>query len=114
MLEIKEDNTIQLTRGDTARLRVPLFIKIDEEHKVSYEMGEDDTLTLSLKKSSKDEASLMTKTSKGTNVIHIEPIDTKHLSFSKYKYDVELVTSSGDTYTVVQEKTFEILPEVTW
>jgi hypothetical protein len=114
MLEIKEDNTIQLTRGDTARLRVPLLIKVDEEHTVDYEMDENDTLTLSIKKSAKDEISLTTKVAKGTNVIHIEPIDTKHLSFAKYKYDVELVTGSGDTYTVIQHKTFEILPEVTW
>ena len=49
----------------------------------------------------------------GSNQFHIEPEDTKFLSFGKYLYDVELTTASGDVYTVIVPTTFEVLKEVT-
>ena len=109
MLNVLEDGTIQLTRGDTARLTV----NITNNNGEAYEIQNGDELTLSLKKTVKDTEPVMTKTITGNDIFHIEPSDTSGLSFAKYKYDVELKTSDGDVYTVIPPSTFEILEEVT-
>ena len=110
MLYVETDGAIRLTRGDTARLTVPLTNETDNS---TYEMQEGDTLTLTVKKAVTDETPSFQKVLSGTNAFHIEPKDTAQLPFGKYKYDVELVTASGDVYTVIEPTTFEIMQEVT-
>lgn len=110
MFRIKSDGTIQLTRGDTARLSVTINNEIDQNE---YTLGEIDTLTLTVKKSINDNEPSIQKVAVGTNAFHIEPKDTSSLAFGKYKYDVQLNTADGDVYTVVEPSTFEILNEVT-
>lgn len=102
------DNSIALTRGDTAYLTVP--IEINGE---SYTMNAEDTLTLSVKSSAKDEDYCFQCISTGENTIHIKPSDTAPLDFKKYKYDVQLNMSNGDVFTVIPFDIFEVLPEVT-
>ena len=109
MLNVLENGEIQLTRGDTAHLSV----NITKDNGEAYEIQNGDTLTLSLKKSVKDDEALMSKTITGSDTFHIEPKDTADLSFVKYKYDVQLTTEDGDVYTVIPPSTFEILAEVT-
>lgn len=104
-----EGNTIRLTRGDTAYLTVPIRLATDEE----YIMDKGDTLILSVKKSLRDETYAFQKRVEGENTIHIEPIDTEHMEFGKYKYDLQLNTSGGDVFTLIEVDTFELLPEVT-
>lgn len=110
MLRIESDGTVKLTRGDTARLTVNVK---NETNNKEYLVEAGDTLTLSVKKSVKDEDPAFQKVIKGENTFHIIPKDTQHLAFGKYKYDVQLTTSSGDVYTVIEPKTFEIMEEVT-
>ena len=109
MLYIKPDGTIQLTRGDTAEFSVEL--KYDDGIE-KYSVKPDDKLTLTIKKNTKEAEPLVQKVVEGTTAIEIEPIDTKHLAFGKYKYDVQLDTASGKTYTVIDTSVFEILEEV--
>lgn len=104
-----EGNMIKLTRGDTAYLTVPIQIATGEE----YSMQNGDTLTMSVKKSIKDETYAFQKISVGENTIHIEPADTEQLAFGKYKYDLQLTTTDGDIYTLIEVDTFELMPEVT-
>lgn len=108
MLIVNSDNSIELTRGDTARLVIPLELVDGEE----YSMQPDDVLTLSLKRRKSDAECALQKVVTGINEFHIEPKDTKRLDFFRYKYDVQLTTAAGDNYTVVPYNTFTITPEV--
>ena len=110
MLKILKDGTIQLTRGDTARLAVPIINEIDNQE---YVIQSDDILVLSIKKTVNDTEALLEKVLKGENTFHIEPKDTAKMKFGHYKYDVQLTTAGGDVYTVITPTTFEILSEVT-
>lgn len=111
MLRILNDNTIQLTRGDTASITVDIF---DEVAYAQYSMASDDTLTLSVKKSVNDRKYYFQKIVTGNNKIVIEPDDTKNLGFGAYVYDVQLNKSNGSVSTVIEPATFELLTEVTW
>ena len=113
MLYLESNGTIRLTRGDTAYLTVPIKIKDSNDDIEDYVMNSSDTLIFSVKKSIRDEEYSFQKTIQGKNTIHIEPTDTAGLSFGKYKYDVQLTTSSGDVFTLVDTSDFEILSEVT-
>ena len=52
MLQIETDGSIKLTRGDTARLTITIEDMIANE---PYIIEENDTLTLTIKKTVKDE-----------------------------------------------------------
>lgn len=110
MLYVESDNTIRLTRGDTAYLEIPIINDITEEE---YTIAPDDTLVFSVKRTIKDPTVCFSKTVKGTNTIHIKPADTCQCEFGKYKYDVQLTTAAGDVYTVIEPTCFEVLAEVT-
>lgn len=110
MLYIESNNVIKLTRGDTAKLTVPIENDLDNS---SYVMDEQDTLTFTIKKSVKDNENLVQKVVTGSNNFHIKPEDTDSLPFGKYVYDVQLTTAGGDVYTVIEPTSFEILSEVT-
>ena len=107
MLYINGD-TIKLTRGDTAYLHIPL-VTTDAD----YVMNANDTLTFSVKKTTRDTDYIFQKVVTGNNVFHIQPSDTSELAFGKYIYDVELNTTDGDVFTVIPPSTFEVLSEVT-
>ena len=109
MLYIKSDGTIRLTRGDTARLTVPITNEVDEKE---YELQEGDTLKITVKKDCNDEEPCLQKIVTGGNTFHIEPKDTADMKFGKYKYDVELETAAGDVYTVIEPSIFEVMQEV--
>lgn len=110
MLYIKDDGTIRLTRGDTARLTIPIINSASNDE---YVMQSGDVLFFTVKKSAKDTNYLFQKESTGTNAIHIKPEDTNNLSFGKYKYDVQLTTAPGDVYTIIEPSVFEIMEEIT-
>lgn len=110
MLYVDNDGTVRLTRGDTARLQVPITNTLTG---TEYDMFPGDILRFTVKRTVNDTTPLIQKESLGINSFHIEPTDTKALAFGKYVYDVELTTASGDVYTVVAPSTFEVLREVT-
>lgn len=110
MLRIGEDNSIQLTRGDTAYLQVPIYDDVTGEE---YKMAEGDILTFSVKRNINDTVYCFQKVSVGNNTFKIEPEDTKEHDFALYKYDVQLATASGDIYTVIAPTVFKICTEVT-
>ena len=111
MLYVLSDGTIQLTRGDTARLSVSITNDLTKE---SYKVEETDTLILTVKRSVKDDCALFQKRARGSTSFHIEPADTSGIPFGKYKYDVQLNKDNGDVYTIVKPSCFEIMPEVTY
>ena len=58
MLYLSENGNIRLTRGDTARFAVLI---INDLNGREYEMSEDDTLTLTVKKNLTDKAPIFQK-----------------------------------------------------
>ena len=110
MLRLGANNTIQLTRGDTAYLNVTITNETDSS---VYELQDEDTLTLTVKKSTKDTEFSFQKKVAGSLTIKIEPNDTKDLAVGKYKYDVQLNTATGDVFTIIAATVFEVLEEVT-
>lgn len=111
MLYVNTDGTIQLTRGDTARLSVDINNDVVGD---KYEIQSEDLLFLTVRKRVSDSQYSFQKKVVGSNTFHILPSDTEELSFGKYVYDVQLTTKEGDVYTVIGPSTFEILKEVTY
>lgn len=111
MLRVNEQNEIELTRGDTAFLTVPIVNDLTGEE---YIMEEDDTLTLTIKRSVTDKTPTLQKTAHGENTFHIRPEDTAGCDFAKYRYDVQLTRANGDVYTVIVPTTFRVGEEVTY
>ena len=109
MLIVNPDNSIELTRGDTARLTVPLT----DDSGAAYEMQSTDELVMTVKSSVNDDTPCFQKIVVGSNEIHIKPSDTANLNFGKYVYDVELRISEDDVYTVIEKTMFKIREEVT-
>lgn len=110
MFYIESNDTIKLTRGDTARLTVNIDNDVDG---YEYIIQTEDTLTMTVKKGISDDIPVMQLNIKGTNVFHIKPSDTSTLDFGSYKYDIQLTTSDGDVHTVIGPATFTLLKEVT-
>jgi hypothetical protein len=111
LLRILDDNTIQLTRGDTAAITVDIFDEVKSTH---YEMASDDKLTFSVKRTVNDREYYFQKIVTGTSRITIEPTDTRKLGYGTYVYDVQLERATGGISTVIDPATFELLTEVTW
>ena len=105
-----DDKTIKLTRGDTARLTVPI---VNLANNGEYTMESGDILYFTIKKTAKDSDFLFQKSVTGSNSIHIRPEDTADLSFGKYKYDDQLTTATGDVYTGIAPSAFEVMEEIT-
>jgi predicted secreted protein len=110
MLYITEEGVIRLTRGDTATISVSIENDTTGD---AYSLEENDVLVLSVKKSFDDPAPCIQKRLTGTSTFSFSPIDTSSLHFGQYFYDVELTTSTGEVYTIVEPTCFEILKEVT-
>ncbi len=111
MLYVNDDGSIQLTRGDTARLSITIENDLTGS---DYTIAATDTLKFTIKKNVNDSTPCIQKVNIGSAQFTIEPSDTKDLPYGKYMYDVELTTDSGDVYTVVVPTAFKILKEVTW
>lgn len=111
MLYVNADGTIRLTRGDTAVLSVVITNEVNYEE---YVVQEDDTLTLSVRKTANDPTLCFSVSTIGSSTFRIKPSDTAKMNFGKYKYDVQLTRANGDVHTVIGPVTFEILQEVTY
>lgn len=106
MLYIDDDNNIKLTRGDTA----PLDLEIEDDDGNPYDYS-DDTVVLTIKKNTVTETIVLQKTFNG-GPIKLLPTDTEPLPYAVYRYDVQLTTSDGDNFTVIEPRNFELTEEV--
>lgn len=109
MLEIR-NNEIYLTRGDTAQLTIAIR---NDVAGMDYEMQPTDELHFTVRRQPTAESVvLISKVAVGNCDIKLTPDDTAKISTGRYVYDAELHTGE-DVYTVIQCKTFNLLPEVT-
>lgn len=100
-----EDNSISLTRGDTA------YLSLDVS---DYTFQDGDTAILSVKESIDSEDYLFQVDLDMDNLTFIIlPEYTKNLNYGKYKYDVQITTKDNEIFTVIGPSTFKITEEVT-
>jgi len=109
MLKINRDKSIELTRGDSAKI----ILSVTKDDGSDYNIN-GDTVRFSVKRSVDSSDMVFQKSMTTGCIINILPEDTASLAYGEYVYDVELTTTSGDVCTVVPPSKFSILPEVTW
>lgn len=111
MLVIDEDGTIHLTRGDTAKFSI--FIQ-NGSSSGEYMIKETDTITFTVKRAITNSDFFVQKIIHGSNMLTLNPEDTKNMQYGKYLYDVQLENEEHEIYTVIPPTTFDITGEITW
>lgn len=94
MMKIK-NNTITITKGDSASIKVNL--KTEDGSK--YVMHSGDKLVMTVRKSF--DSPVLMQIESTTNIIDLFPENTKCLEKGSCVYDIELQTSAGDVFTVI-------------
>ena len=103
-----ENESIYLTRGDSAGFSIALF---DGEQE--YQLQEGDFLTFTVRKNVYAPEKVIQKVLDG-NQVELLPSDTSGLSFGNYVYDVQLTFANGDINTIIPPSLFQIMEEVTY
>lgn len=107
-------NKIELTRGDTAKIKLELKDASGE----TYTPGNNDVIRFAVKKTFADESVLFSVNAVKSGedvVITILPSHTKTLDFGAYKYDIQLTTGTGANAvvdTIVPKGTLVISEEI--
>lgn len=116
------DNAVTHTRGDTLRSKVDIFYDKEKTQPYIPEVG--DVVRFALKKPRlisvekgykeyEDQEPLILKTIPiDTLILHLEPSDTKNLSFGKYEYDIEITHQDGSVDTFIEASPFILTREV--
>ena len=107
MVVIDTSNNILITRGDTAT--IDISIKDEVGHEYSLQTG--DKLLFSVKKLPIASNPVIEKTLSNKQLI-LSSDDTDSLSFGTYKYDITLITASGDVCTFINYRDFIVGEEV--
>ena len=112
--EVMEKNKIYHTKGDSLLLYVRMDIKNREGDVIDdYKPQEGDKVRFALKKRYTDPAPLLlVDIPNDTQLLKLEPEDTKDLEVGKYVYDCEITFSDGFVDTFIKEAPFNITPEV--
>ena len=98
-----EGKTIYLTRGDSANITISLKDNLGN----AYQPVAGDKIYFRLKKNVFGKNILLLKEiDPSTLILQIAPLDTENLEFSTYRYEIELVTASGDRFTVIENGEF--------
>lgn len=102
-------NNIRLTRGDTLAVAVGLWNADGTE----YTPNAGDVIRFALKQDyAQDTPILNIIIPNDTQILTINPNDTKDLAFGNYVYDIELTKEDGTVDTFIAEATFTVAPEV--
>ena len=101
------DNKIYLTKGDDGVLPVNVTFGNNE----AYTMGENDVLTLSVRKQPKADSPLMmmAASNPGSNRIVIPAAATAEMDAGMYSADIQLTDGAGKHYTIWPDAT-EVAP----
>lgn len=109
MLYIDRDGNITLTRADTAFIDVTSFKNQVGE---TYQLFEGDKVYFRLKTNPILEKELTIDLLNNKAGLHIIPDDTAGLPFTTFKYEMELVTSTGEHFTFIADRNFTVGKEV--
>lgn len=98
MLKVKNNGTINMSRGDTVYLNVEI---LDAEGN-PYVLKEGDKLFFSAKKKATDQDyAIPPKLLNGT-LLELISSDTYDLKFGDYLYDIQLITAEGRSNTIIK------------
>lgn len=105
------EEQITLTRGDTLRTKVTIYL--DESKSEEYTPVAGDIIKFAVKQYARRKGELISIIiPNDTMELHIKPEDTSALDFNTYKYDIQLTRANGDVHTVIGYKNFKITEEV--
>lgn len=100
---------ILLTRGDTFKATVTMY-KTDG---TEYTPQEGDSIRFAMKKSFSDSTVLLEKEiPNDSQMLWLEPEDTKELAFGSYVYDIQITYANGDIDTFIDRAAIELTEEV--
>ena len=103
MLEVT-GNRIYLTCGDSANIALPL---------TDYEPVDGDKIYFRMKKSVFGSSLLLVKEiSTETLTLELKHSDTANLAFSSYRYEVEVIKSTGASKTLIENGEFVVGPKL--
>jgi len=114
---IENNNKIYLTRGDTFEATISIY----RQDGAPYIPQDGDSITFALKEAKMapgnqefmNKEPLILKTIPvDTMLLSIDPADTANLKFGNYKYDIQIMLTSGKVYTFIDDADFIITPEV--
>ena len=97
-------NQIYLTRGDSASLK----LELKDVSGNAYTPRTGDSIHFRLKKDVNGDLLLDKTANISTMTVELDPTDTDDLEFSMYRYEVELITSGGKHYTVIENMPFSV------
>lgn len=108
--------TINLTRGDTLRVKVDI-VKDGEP----YTPVDGDVIRFALKRSALNsdktdyqdkEPKILKTIPNDSMILELEPSDTKELGFGTYDYDIQITFADGTVDTFIKEAKFKLTKEV--
>ena len=114
MIQIKNDNTVYITQGDTLYVQVEPQIK-EAGGWVPYTPQEGDVIRFALKSSYRDTVPLILKTIRNDDLLlKLEASETKALKTrgTPYVYDIELTMADGTVDTFIDRAKFYVTEEV--
>lgn len=103
------DNTIYITRGDSAVLSCDITKKDGSK----YTLQEGDVLEFTIKRNASTKEVVIHKVIED-GVFKLEPSETEGLAYGTYKYDVQLTFADGSVDTIITPSDFVVLEEVTF
>lgn len=104
-----------MTRGDTAQIHVTMAYK-KSRPKEYYIPQDGDTIRFAMStkvneccRCREEEQTVLTKIIPiDTQILRLDPIDTKELDFGEYWYDIELTYADGRVDTFIANATIEL------
>lgn len=102
------NNNIYVIRGDSIKLKIAY---VNQACEPINPLREGDTVTLTIKKSTRDRDILIQKDFTD-NVLIINPDETELLDYGRYVYDVQLKRANGFIDTIIPPHQFNIDQEV--
>ena len=91
-----EDDVFYMTRGDSAHIRFCPISAGDDD----YVMQPGDLLEFTVRQEPTDASRVLISIISTTNRITLRPEDTASLDVGEYSADAQLITASGDVYTI--------------
>jgi hypothetical protein len=107
MFAIDEENNIEVTRGDTLRLKITPIINLDVVERI-FLLNGNDTVKFTLKMDEYEQIPLIEREATRNNQnaetgaveINLSADETKQLEYGTYKYDCQLNAFVKELYTV--------------
>lgn len=112
MLKVSSNNSIYITRGDSA----VIALNVTDSEGAAYDFS-NDTVKFTVKKNCQDRNAVIEKVFDENGQIALEPADTEGLTFGDYWYDVQLTHTENDSVsvdTIIVPTTFTVGAEVSW